>query len=390
LCYNRLKLTHNARGGRSESSIKQFRRRGGAALKCLIALALIVATATSVKVLADVIASFTVAEPDKTVNVIRGNSVDDTSTVNVSDPDATDGYIIKAKLSADIAADFTVQIWSEDSTACTEASKCTLTTDYKGIYANLTDSATQEPADEITFNVRIISAYNTTIATHDVYIDYGKERIPLFMQDFSADVCAVTTPYATDNTEFNLRDDRDNKVYKVRKLADGNCWMVDNLALDGPRTLTNADSDIDSGTYALGAVATPNGQTYCANLDPVIYPHKCGNHYAWTVATAESSGNPATSSICPKNWRLPVNTEYTTLQTDLGWGNIGNNVVDSDWRGLYAGYGTSSRVSTYGYSWSATSGGGTNASALVFVKDGAVNTSSVLKSDTRSVRCLAK
>jgi uncharacterized protein (TIGR02145 family) len=388
LCYNECKLTQNARGGRSESSIKQFRRRGGAVLKCLIALALIVATATSVKVLADVIASFTVAEPDKTVNVNRGNSVDDTSTVNVSDPDATDGYIIKAKLTADISADFAVYIWSDDSILCTESNKCQLSTTDKLVYVNMTDSATINSGDAISFDVSIYSSSAAAIDTHDVDIEYTKQNVS-FMHQFSTAKCQMMSLYPDPGSEVDLIDARDLKTYKIRRLADQNCWMVDNLALDGSQTLESTLSEIGSGTtYALGTVGSPNGEAYCANLDLAIYPHKCGNHYSWTVAT---TGGTTDYSICPKNWRLPAYTEYITLQTDLDWGSSsGDNIVDSAWRGLYAGYGTSARVGLYGYYLSATSATSINARVLVFTEDSVSPSSSVAKSDTRSVRCLAK
>jgi uncharacterized protein (TIGR02145 family) len=214
------------------------------------------------------------------------------------------------------------------------------------------------------------------------------------MQDFSAGVCVAMTPYATDGMEFGLRDVRDDKYYKVRKLADGNCWMVDNLALDGSQTLDSTTSDIDSGTYSLGTVVSPNSQTYCANLDPAIYPNKCGNHYTWTVATIGSSGNPAVNSICPKNWRLPESAEYTTLRTALGWVSetgVGAVINSSAWRGLYAGYGASTRVGEYGYYWSANTNTTNNANAYVLsYNSSGVSNGNVEKSQPRSVRCLAR
>lgn len=38
-----------------------------------------------------------------------------------------------------------------------------------------------------------------------------------------------------------LRDTRDNNVYVVAKLADGNCWMIENLRLDAEHTTSAAD-----------------------------------------------------------------------------------------------------------------------------------------------------
>jgi uncharacterized protein (TIGR02145 family) len=358
----------------------------------LIVAVVAVALATGgIKVLADGIASFAVAEPDKTVNVTRGNSVDSTSTVTVSDPDAIDGYLIKAKLSADIASDFTVQIWSDASTFCSETSKCTLTTTDQQVYRNLTDSATQEPADEITFNVRIVANMSAPISQHDIYIDYTKEPIlvPATMQGFSADICDTIMPYTTDGTEYDVRDARDDQYYKIRKLPDGNCWMVDNLALAGSQTIDSADSDFDNDTYTLGTVANPNAQTYCANLDTAIYRHKCGLQYSWTIATAGSAvtSGDADTSICPKNWRLPKSGEYATLSATSGWSN-GTGVNNSSWRGLWAGYNVSSASGSRGYYWTALASG-SNAYYLRY--DSSISPSySSMKSNQFNIRCLVR
>jgi uncharacterized protein (TIGR02145 family) len=345
-----------------------------------------VALATGgIKVLADVIASFAVAEPDKTVNVTRGNSVDSTSTVTVSDPDAIDGYLIKAKLSADIAIDFTVQIWSDASTFCSEASKCVLTTADQPVYNNLTDSATQEPADEITFNVRINANISAQITQHDIYVDYNEVNIT-GLQAFSTAKCNAMEYYSVGNFELDLIDMRDDKYYKIRRLDDGNCWMVDNLALAGSQTLESALSDIDNKTYALGAVANPNGSSPCNSLNTTDFPQRCGYHYYWAYATAGSTitSGDAPNSVCPKNWRLPVYGEYTTLRTVLNWGTgttSGDKVVNSVWRGLRSG-------GNMGNYWTATANGN-NAYELEF--DTTVWPDySRSKTGQYAVRCLAR
>ncbi|MDO5480998.1 MAG: hypothetical protein Q4F60_01470, partial [Candidatus Saccharibacteria bacterium] len=82
------------------------------------------------------------------------------------------------------------------------------------------------------------------------------------MQQFTAKACnevAVPAAYTgtiaggdyqavTNVPEVSLKDARNtNHVYRVRKLADGNCWMADNLrlTLDDSVALTSLDSDIN-------------------------------------------------------------------------------------------------------------------------------------------------
>ena len=70
-----------------------------------------------------------------------------------------------------------------------------------------------------------------------------------------------------DAGSFALKDARDGKRYLVRRLADGNCWMVQNLDLElyASMTLTNKDTDIDyAGTsgrtsWSLSAQTQPGG-----------------------------------------------------------------------------------------------------------------------------------
>lgn len=66
------------------------------------------------------------------------------------------------------------------------------------------------------------------------------------MQEMTPEFCASVTMDAPGHTA-RLRDIRDNKYYWVAKLADGNCWMTQNLDLDlNGRTLKPSDSDVPS------------------------------------------------------------------------------------------------------------------------------------------------
>lgn len=185
-----------------------------------------------------------------------------------------------------------------------------------------------------------------------------------------------------------LKDERDGKYYWIAKLADGNCWMTQNLALDlsTTKTLTSDLSDIPtevgswtpenttqtspSGwdttanvtrSYNPGSYVytTPNSQNACANTgtglsactsngwkstsgltpstDPNFYKNNydqvvtngyydahylSGNYYSWAAATAGSgnasvtaAGANASSSICPKGWRLPIGNNSTGSKT---------------------------------------------------------------------------
>ena len=73
--------------------------------------------------------------------------------------------------------------------------------------------------------------------------------VPVY-NEFSIDYMQEMTSAICDNaavgTTGQLYDRRDNKPYWVTKLADGNCWMTQNLALDlsANKDLTPEDSDV--------------------------------------------------------------------------------------------------------------------------------------------------
>ena len=170
------------------------------------------------------------------------------------------------------------------------------------------------------------------------------------MQEMTTQICTdetkpskeatnTTIEHTTDTNlvpEATLTDTRDGKTYVVRKLADGNCWMSQNLALspNGSTTYTEADTDLHDGRIFQAPAASSEGDTW--NMYGSDGPHylkpqvgyeffqngttasstgqpteSTGNYYDWPMATAMSgqsltnNGDEAPDSICPKGWRLP-------------------------------------------------------------------------------------
>ena len=132
------------------------------------------------------------------------------------------------------------------------------------------------------------------------------------MQTMTPTICNA----ATIGAATTLTDTRDSSTYTIRKLKDGNCWMTQNLRLTGPRTLTLANSDValdygltasDDSTWCMTNSAECIDRTMILDSGRNDY----GVYYNWYGATAgsgtyEQSVGNATSSICPKGWRLPT------------------------------------------------------------------------------------
>ena len=207
------------------------------------------------------------------------------------------------------------------------------------------------------------------------------------MQDITTELCnntptplstatAITNVYTTDTNkvpETTLTDTRDNKTYVVRKLADGNCWMSQNLALSttSGQVLTDADTDINGGRTFTAPGASVEGDSWDKDgsdgshyLKPKVGyefynngitpsstgspTESAGNYYDWNMATAgarDTNGNSLTwassgeaaDSICPKGWRLPPNqgeksykkllVDYHLIADNLNYSNSATTVL---------------------------------------------------------------
>ena len=153
-----------------------------------------------------------------------------------------------------------------------------------------------------------------------------------------------------------LTDIRDGETYRVRKLADGNVWMTENLrkeftageilkpATTDVKTNTTvdlatqpynqssdnyygwgvaSDSDLNASTVdrwlsrstkvgSTWATETNPSRSDAPKVDHTGEDQRLGVYYNWYTATA-STGNwgitadlaEATSSICPSGWQLP-------------------------------------------------------------------------------------
>lgn len=185
------------------------------------------------------------------------------------------------------------------------------------------------------------------------------------MQEMTSDICdAVPTPgnQVTDPVPTaTLVDIRDDKTYTIAKLADGNCWMTQNLDLDlemkaegsivydstNTNLLTNTTWEPERATIAKDSLSSDTWQmdnnnpysydpgdvyyyTSGSDVDDIKYEsleacvganhteaecrhYHVGNYYNWTAAIASNDSSEytedyqnVTTSICPAGWRLPI------------------------------------------------------------------------------------
>ena len=107
------------------------------------------------------------------------------------------------------------------------------------------------------------------------------------------------------------------RAYTVRKLADGNCWMTENLALPlVSGTAVEASSNTTATPYSFTPTGTGGNDTAEVLNNNTKTPAPDGNYYySWYAATAGTGTYAQTTetaySICPTGWRLPAN--YTIV-----------------------------------------------------------------------------
>ena len=230
-----------------------------------------------------------------------------------------------------------------------------------------------------------------------------------------------------------VRDARDNSTYWIQKLADGNCWMLTNLAYAGGGTNTYGDvinqgtgaPDTPKGTLSNGTADTANTYTEAKyyispNANPTTDPtppstatdggvntstRQFGYLYNWCAAmggqdtaACANATTPApipTTNICPAGWRLPTGGsggEFTALNTAINGGSTSSDAGlltsglfqrSGNWYGSFYSQGSD------GYYWSSTQNSATNAYSLYFSST-SVSPTDGGKNGARAVRCVAE
>ena len=158
-----------------------------------------------------------------------------------------------------------------------------------------------------------------------------------------------------------LTDTRDNNTYTVSKLADGKCWMTQNLRIAG-KTLTPADSDVTSN-YTIPASSLSGFDNY--DTSNAYVDNTYGGYYNWYTATAGTGTTSlsteyqnTTVSICPKGWKLPTsgnsNSDFQILYNNY---DSSSALISSLVNLTLSGLASSSSMGAQGsggYYWSST------------------------------------
>ena len=237
---------------------------------------------------------------------------------------------------------------------------CTVQPAVEGSCSGTSYSPGQQISTSAASNLSLYARWGTT---------GGTIATATYMQDVTS--CPSSLPTGA---QYTLTDKRDGKTYTVSKLADGKCWMTQNLDLDiggadtAPLTSENTNLNTSgSGAYSLGyktvdgAIAwspagtavtsgrTISGTTVSGWLDDNYTPYSAegGDTYVYTSGSVSDDTVYGSLSACTSaghsvadckhyhvgnyyNWSAAVasnnttslTTQYTTAQNDIcpkGW-----------------------------------------------------------------------
>ena len=185
------------------------------------------------------------------------------------------------------------------------------------------------------------------------------------MQEVSATELGNLIPNSGDKTV--LQDSRDGKNYQITNI-DGNYWMTQNLRFSGTN-LDPATSNVGSATtITYGDLASGNSYDQARihsgtdnNGDLTVW-YNYAAASAMTV-TGGSNESDTTSDICPKGWRLPIQSEIDSIASYIGTFNpvVGGDYFEGGLSNPSSGYWwaatTYSTTSRYRSYWNGSSSG---------------------------------
>jgi len=289
------------------------------------------------------------------ITVPQGGGTATATTTLISGTANTDGYTLTATLT-EPEPGIGIKLKGGDVTTDTS-----LNPGDAPLTLKATDAASSNDTTDVTLTFAIDGSVtpgqkelklNYAVADNEAEGEAGST-----LQSFTSSQCSALPIYNGTNEEavITLTDTRgDNQTYQVAKLADNNCWMLENLKLGsttGTLTLTPSDSDVASN-FTLPQLTT-TGTTDFDN--PGAYGPVTGDTgegetnygylYNWPAVTAGESRTSHTEtdgdapySICPSGWRLPtVGFSYDEeTETGTASGDYSNLDIAFGGTGQYA------------------------------------------------------
>ena len=212
-----------------------------------------------------------------------------------------------------------------------------------------------------------------TVGSSDTTITANTSYVATEMQNLSSSNCTTTASH--------VRDNRDNHVYTVQRLADGKCWMMENLDLGRTELttdLTSSNTNLTntvtastfdswkktsgSGSWTAGEYISAEGMDATSRTPYGTLYNYCAISAGTICSTNGGNNDNVASDLCPSGWRLPTggsSGEFKALydQTDYNTNAKMRAPIASGGAAFtLAGYfvSTPSGQGSNGYCWSST------------------------------------
>ena len=242
-------------------------------------------------------------------------------------------------------------------------------------WAKLTDNDTSNDAKIWGPNEVITApAYNGTPIT-TLYAVWAPAETsggnPVYLQGWTGCSTMTATTYngstgtltVAKDSITALTDERDGNVYAIAKLADDNCWMIENLRLADTHeesgstvatTLTTSNTNIDTNNNTIPITNIYNADSSLATKSNSLSPSSSQNstndiNYGW--CTNQNAACYDQSRLNTTNTVANITPSQTQSVTSANAHTNFNNTIYSygnyyNWYSATAGYGTYSRTTS--------------------------------------------
>lgn len=257
-----------------------------------------------------------------------------------------------------------------------------------------------------------VSSKNTSPTTYTasddttLSVSVSYRGTPLNLQNINPAVCSATPKIAYDT--------RDGEVYTIKRLEDGNCWLLEDLKL-GKSTLIEPLSSENTNMPEKTTLTFERPNVISKYIVPEIDPRNSGNnvtnygpgmgtagvYYNFCAASAGTICSPSTPNnaeydICPAGWRLPIGgPDGEIAQLYISYGKkiaSFNAAFSTTFSGWYDANAKSFKDYDSGVAiWSSTASNSINKTYPARITQSSINyTTGYLENNGLNIRCLLK
>ncbi len=176
------------------------------------------------------------------------------------------------------------------------------------------------PQETISYTEGQYSSPNAGLSLYAVWV---KSKGSLQNATTVAGVCSNLIAAPTDGTAnlsnvSALTDERDGEVYAIAKLADGNCWMIENLRLENTGT-DNANGSLAQGYGKYSGIGTNYGNfSGLADAESTNFSDSTTANTLYYSGTQSGTASVNIGTTSSPGYRMPRYNNWNNQTTSAG------------------------------------------------------------------------